>query len=239
MTMLRGVTRACTCPAACTYSQGRSGGHSHEPHDSCHFDVRVAWANDVGSGVIAAPVVVPDPERAGKHIITASYHQYVEVLDGEDGHPSPGWPFAFDHQEFVASPIWVDWDGDRTLDIVAVSKDGYVFFFECASLKATMRHAQSSPCARARSLHGNLHTDRSMRLPSLPVLRDWYEGLNHSDIMATFSLSDRQSDADVDKGDPGFDKVDWVCEQRRGRSFSLTRFALEYAGRGLCGLALS
>lgn len=98
----------------------------------CHFDVHMLWANDVGSGVIATPVVVPDPERDGKHVMTASYHQYIDVLDGEDGHPSPGWPFAFDDQEFVSSPIWVDWDADKTLDIVAVSKDGTVFVFECA-----------------------------------------------------------------------------------------------------------
>lgn len=59
---------------------------------SCHLDVYTLWSNDVGSSVISSPIVVPTTsfEHEGKHVATAAYHEFVELLDGIDGHPSTG-----------------------------------------------------------------------------------------------------------------------------------------------------
>jgi len=138
---------------------------------SCHSDIEVEWANDVFSGVYSTPLIADFLGLGRKQVIVASYHQGIEILDGVDGQPLPGWPHIFPKKEFVASPFLVDIDQDGIQELGVASKDGQIFFFSAA---------------------GFLLKQYTITLEKLSVRKDWHDGLNTENTVASFSLFNQE-----------------------------------------------
>lgn len=96
----------------------------------------------------------------------ASYHQYIEVLSGEDGHPLPGWPYAFPRRQFVSSPFLVDMNLDGRQELAVASKSGEIFFFGEDGLPLR---------------------DKTFKIDKLPVNKNWFEGYDPHSNVASFS----------------------------------------------------
>ena len=60
------------------------------PLAQCAVDVDLLWRNDVGSGAISAPLVGYFLGLFEAQVAIATHRDYVELLDGDDGHPMPG-----------------------------------------------------------------------------------------------------------------------------------------------------
>jgi hypothetical protein len=100
-----------------------------------------------------------------KQIIVASYHQYIEVLDGSDGHPLPGWPYTFTNKQFVASPFLVDMDLDGKQELAVATKSGEIFFF---------------------GDNGIPIRGKTFKLDKLKVRKDWFEGFDTHQSIGSF-----------------------------------------------------
>ena len=103
----------------------------------------------------------------------ASYHQYIEVLDGADGHPLPGWPYAFPKRQFVASPFLVDMNLDGRQELAVASKSGEIFFFGEDGLPLR---------------------DKTFKLDKLVVRKNWFEGYDTHRNVASFAKDTTAAD---------------------------------------------
>ena len=102
----------------------------------------------------------PGPEHRssrGRAVWASTFVRYAEVVDGADGHEMPGWPYAFSHSTFHASPLNFDVDGDGVDEMLLLTFDAEVVFLN----------------ERGLPLRG-----RGFKLPKLRVRKEWYEGLH-------------------------------------------------------------
>jgi len=104
-------------------------------------------------------------------VVVASHRYYLEILDGDDGHPMPGWPYIAENQQFVASPIVVDINGDGAEEVLVATKSGELLLFAPS---------------------GDRLLSHSFQLPKLPVHTDWADGIDSPNASATFSLFDHR-----------------------------------------------
>jgi hypothetical protein len=73
--------------------------------------IQLAWTAQLGSSVYSTPVIVVSAAGT-RAVVAATFVRYTEAVRGTDGHPAAGWPYAFGHATFHASPLLYDADAD-------------------------------------------------------------------------------------------------------------------------------
>ncbi|KAG5180425.1 hypothetical protein JKP88DRAFT_263896 [Tribonema minus] len=95
----------------------------------------------------------------GQSIVVPTLVHDVAALDVATGLPPEGWPVSFEGSHFHASAAVHDVDGDGVQDVCAVSAEGHIFWIQMGA-------------------QGRYLSDYHVRVPTLRVRRDWYEGLD-------------------------------------------------------------
>lgn len=137
-------------------SHSTDGGKGDEEElMECPLNVALSWMTEVSSSVYATPLITDLYSDGAKEIVVPSFVHYLEVLEGEDGASSSGWP-AFHKSSTHTSPLLVDVDFDGVEDIAMATYDGQILFFKD---------------------NGEQLQER-LTVPRLRVRRDWHVGLN-------------------------------------------------------------
>jgi len=138
-------------------------------------DVRLRWSAELGSGVYASPSITDLRSDGAKEIVAGTFTRYVEAIEAVDGHSAPGWPFGFLRSSFHSSPLIHDVDGDGIQDIVVATNDAeIVFLYE----------------------NGVPMHDRTLKIPHLPVRKDWYQGLDEDETTRRRLLNSTPQNSD-------------------------------------------
>ena len=58
--------------------------------NECHIDVDIEWEASLGGYTLSTPIIGDFRNDGRKEIILATYGEYVEAIDGEDGEKEPG-----------------------------------------------------------------------------------------------------------------------------------------------------
>jgi len=95
-----------------------------------------------------------------KEVVAGTFTRFIETLEGSDGHSAPGWPFSFLRSSFHSSPLYHDVDGDGVQEVIVTTNDGEIVFLK----------------ENGVPIH-----ERTLKIPHLPVHKDWYEGLDEDD----------------------------------------------------------
>lgn len=143
------------------------------------------WSTSVGSPVYATPVIFPSGANGRKQVFVNTFYQYVELVDCE-GYKSWGWPLSFEDSSFQGSPMVYDVDGDGSIDMGMVDKNGNMFW---------IRIGES----------GEYLEDYHVQVPKLRVKRDWAAGLdpNFVDSYVKLSMFDRSNPQEEGQGGAG------------------------------------
>ena len=156
-------------------------------HDACALDISLAWTAKLGSSVYSTPMIVPATMTRGRAVWASTFIRYAEVIDGADGHETPGWPYAFSHSTMHTSPLAFDVDGDGTDEMLLVTFDGEAVFL---------------------GEHGLPVRGRGFKLPKLRVRKDWYVGLR--DVHTTPFKRTKGGHALVEHDDPEASDLDYA-----------------------------
>eukprot|EP00755_Sulcionema_specki_P025246 Sspe_Gene.82884::Locus_54343_Transcript_1_2_Confidence_0.667_Length_897::g.82884::m.82884 len=95
----------------------------------CKHVQDVMWMTEVGSSIYQTPLIADLYSDDTKEIITPTFIQYMEVLDGATGDSAQGWPYT--HQDLTAhtSPLLVDMNRDGNNEIMLATATGELLFF--------------------------------------------------------------------------------------------------------------
>jgi len=148
-------------------------GRSRERDQECHIALDLEWTATVHGNVVDHPLVGDFRNDGSKEIAVGTVTEHVEVIEGRSGRKEPGWPFMLPDANFIASPIAYDLTGASQRDIVASTSGGEILFIRD---------------------DGFVYQGSTLKVPRLPVPRDWYKGMENSTVvyMELFrSLPDR------------------------------------------------
>ena len=119
---------------------------------TCDHNVHVLWSAQVGSSVFATPSIVDLHSDGRKEILIPTYTQYVEALDGSTGGDTQGFPFAHPQFRSHSGAVPIDLDADGSLEWMIATFTGELIFL---------------------SEDGRAVPGRTIKIPPLPVKRDW------------------------------------------------------------------
>lgn len=122
---------------------------------ACPQDLTIRWHTEVGSSILATPLITDLYSDNRKDIIIPGFRRRVHVLDGRTGGEDTNFE-AEHHSTLHASPVLYDIDFDGVLDLVVATYQGDIQFFKDTGAQAAYR----------------------MFIPRLRVKRDWFKGLD-------------------------------------------------------------
>jgi hypothetical protein len=132
----------------------------------CHQEVDFIWHATLPP-LTASPILVDLEGDGRKEVLAATSLHYIEILQGEDGAKTTGWPFGFPRSSFVSSPLVHDVDHDGINDIAVVTKNAEIVFLKS---------------------NGQPIYNYTLVVPPLPVHKRWFDGLDGTDVEAAVNL---------------------------------------------------
>ena len=155
--------------------------HDHsgwKERSDCEVQVDLLWTKELGASIYSSPVIT-DLFSDGKfEVVASTFVRYLDVLEGEDGDHLPGWPFPLEHAHFHSSPLLWDADADGVDDLLYSTFNGELIVLQ----------EDGTP------MHGHTY-----QLPPLRVRRDWYEGLDESNLRRRQLQSSAQGSVHEDR----------------------------------------
>lgn len=121
---------------------------------TCDSDIHLVWNSQVGSSIVATPVITDLNSDGRKEILIGTATHFLEALDGITGEDLRGFPFA--HPQFAtqASPLEVDKNHDGTGEWMISTFDGNLIFVDNT---------------------GAGRGGWTVRIPPIPVKRNWLD----------------------------------------------------------------
>ncbi|CUG93509.1 membrane-associated protein, putative [Bodo saltans] len=133
---------------------------------TCDHGIHLMWTAQLGSSIFATPRIVDLHSDGNKEILVPTYTQYIEALDGVTGEDLPGFPFTHPHFQTLSSPLPVDLNGDGILEWMFSTYTGELMF-----------------------LDENGHVAKTIKIPPLPLKKDWNKRPNGNHSTAEKVLS--------------------------------------------------
>eukprot|EP01080_Neovahlkampfia_damariscottae_P010387 gene10387-2916_t len=137
------------------------------PKSKCHHSIDIFWTKEVGSAIFQSPLITDVLSDGKKEIVVPTFVKYLEVLSGENGFQSSGFPYTHSDMTSQASTLLYDIDKDGQSEIVFFTKTGEIVFF---------------------SQNGQPLYDLTLKIPPLEVRKNWYSGMDDSKIDISMNL---------------------------------------------------
>lgn len=129
-------------------------------NSKCHLPgVDLIWQWEADSSLYATPIAADLRGDGRKQIILPGFAHFIDVVEGSDGHPTPGWPFIFETSTFHASPLLYDVNGDNRTEIVVTTADGEIVFLRYSGMPVIGATLKVPPLQVAKYWHEELESE--------------------------------------------------------------------------------